>query len=765
MASASTVPACLFSVVNIVHPSHLEGDSTLATEILPGPPSLESLHRPPKKIDPKKPMPLVSYLPLSDPGTTYTGLAGGMAALTMEEGGPRHKRARLDKGLSNRAQRASARNLACSVAHSTQESTSDVDAMSSQHGLDADIALDDDGYLSPLSRSTSTQLGGDTMSQEAWEGSTQGLNGKGKGIERADKEKAIVRVKEEPMTLQLSDIPAAPANEDHCSSCSSVGALVYCDGCPRAFHLWCLDPPMDPSEFPEGEDRWYCPSCKLSQNQSTTRIPHTFLSPLIKQLQNTIPTEFQLPEDIRLFFRDVGTGLGGTYFDSSSVKAPRIGRHGVGEERDPYRLKDHKGTPVLCFRCGKSTLPQNTDASPSTKRPRRSSTMASPSIHWKGILSCDFCPLHWHIDCLDPPLASLPSLSRKWRCPNHAHLSAPKLRVPKVSAPPIEIDDPNQSNNGNIEILNSEVSALSQERMSVDEVLINGRRYRIPERVVVLDFWNKLKQQHVSNTREIVSVASSPLTSLSSLDDLDDPPTQIKLDNDHVNSDILNVAQLLCSLQTKLPQSLPKQQPRRIHLSEKCIQTEPDDSVRLGRRDTEHLSGLMKAAFKNLDTNQETALKGQNSIRITRSATHASTSTSKNNAKKDAINGYTSSRSSRAAAPQASAQHIPKPKEIVPTLNGKRTNIFDSTQYQSMHASRSFSVNEVMESKPSGSPFKIRIPGRLQRKHPTVTASSVDSARLSPTFQHRPRRSLRRQASSVSDHSISLDRGHRDGFS
>ena len=35
--------------------------------------------------------------------------------------------------------------------------------------------------------------------------------------------------------------------------------------------------------------------------------------------------------------------------------------------------------------------------------------------------------------------------------------------------------------------------------MPADEVLINGRRYRVPERVIVLDFWNKLNKydEHV----------------------------------------------------------------------------------------------------------------------------------------------------------------------------------------------------------------------------------------------------------------------------
>lgn len=33
------------------------------------------------------------------------------------------------------------------------------------------------------------------------------------------------------------------------------------------------------------------------------------------------------------------------------------------------------------------------------------------------LISCDFCPLFFHMDCLDPPLTSPPS--GRWMCPNH----------------------------------------------------------------------------------------------------------------------------------------------------------------------------------------------------------------------------------------------------------------------------------------------------------------------------------------------------------
>jgi hypothetical protein len=68
--------------------------------------------------------------------------------------------------------------------------------------------------------------------------------------------------------------------------------------------------------------------------------------------------------------------------------------------------------------------------------------------------------------------------------------------VPKQNAPPIEITKQSQFNNGNIEIIHPETAQPSGngDNVIVDEVLINGRRYRVPERVVVLDFWDRLNK-------------------------------------------------------------------------------------------------------------------------------------------------------------------------------------------------------------------------------------------------------------------------------
>jgi len=182
------------------------------------------------------------------------------------------------------------------------------------------------------------------------------------------------------------------------------------------------------------------------------------------------------------------------------------------EYRDPYRTKDKNGAPVLCFRCGTSALPRHMtpDTPTSGTRSRRPSEHDTESELWRSIVSCDFCPLHWHLDCLNPPLLSVPPLDRKWMCPNHVDhtlvsirhhdyglsFSEPgvkrvKHRIPRQNPVMIDVARPGQVNNGNIEILDVGPSS-PHDKVAVDEVFINGKRYRIPERIIKLDFWDKV---------------------------------------------------------------------------------------------------------------------------------------------------------------------------------------------------------------------------------------------------------------------------------
>ncbi|KDQ60591.1 hypothetical protein JAAARDRAFT_124356 [Jaapia argillacea MUCL 33604] len=526
MASTASVPAYLLPGVPVVQPPHLEGDAALATEILPGPPSLLAIQQAASgahRRDPKKPS--VSYLPVSDPGTTYSGhMVASTGALEAE--GPRRKRARVDKSSgTNRAQRASARNVNNS---SLSDVSPPVDATASSPPptLDSDpFPMSIDLDKPSLSRSnSSTNMEDASISVNGR--SKRARTDKGKGKEQ---DTGSSKVKDEPFAVALPQAESSSLlpNQDHCSACRCYGALIYCDGCPRAFHLWCLDPPLESGDLPAGETTWFCPNCTVRQNPPA-KPPSSLLSPLIHLAQTTAPVEFQLPDDIRGFFKDVASGPRGNYVDSSEIKPPRLNRHGQLEDREPFRLKDRNGAPVLCFRCGKSALPHEESTLVSSgKRPRRTSTRSSKPETWESIISCDYCHLHWHLDCLDPPVAVMPPFGKKWMCPNHAdQILQPKRRIPKQNVAPIDITKANQFNNGNIEIVQSE-PASSVHKVAVDEVMINGRRYRVPERVVVLDFWSKVGREGNIKRREldVPSGMSSPLTSLSDLDmDEEVPP-------------------------------------------------------------------------------------------------------------------------------------------------------------------------------------------------------------------------------------------------
>lgn len=92
-------------------------------------------------------------------------------------------------------------------------------------------------------------------------------------------------------------------------------------------------------------------------------------------------------------------------------------RRGFAEERDFTRLKDAKGLDVLCYKCGGSAAPLE-GAGELRAVPQNGHPGVEVS-RWRKIISCDYCTLHWHFDCLDPPMTAVPQVTHKWMCPNH----------------------------------------------------------------------------------------------------------------------------------------------------------------------------------------------------------------------------------------------------------------------------------------------------------------------------------------------------------
>ncbi|XP_051261537.1 autoimmune regulator isoform X2 [Dicentrarchus labrax] len=84
-------------------------------------------------------------------------------------------------------------------------------------------------------------------------------------------------------------------NDDECAVCKDGGELICCDGCPQAFHLTCLDPPL--TSIPSGP--WQCEWCSGNRvKRETARLP---LQPLIAQPQETNTTSSNSITDISFF--------------------------------------------------------------------------------------------------------------------------------------------------------------------------------------------------------------------------------------------------------------------------------------------------------------------------------------------------------------------------------------------------------------------------------------------------------------------------------
>lgn len=55
-------------------------------------------------------------------------------------------------------------------------------------------------------------------------------------------------------------------------------------------------------------------------------------------------------------------------------------------------------------------------------------TLFTRSCRLAPLIQCDYCPLLFHMDCLDPPLTALPA--GKWMCPNHVEHLVVRVLVP-----------------------------------------------------------------------------------------------------------------------------------------------------------------------------------------------------------------------------------------------------------------------------------------------------------------------------------------------
>ncbi|XP_053313032.1 PHD finger protein 12 [Spea bombifrons] len=262
-------------------------------------------------------------------------------------------------------------------------------------------------------------------------------------------------------------------NHDSCDSCKEGGDLLCCDHCPAAFHLQCCNPPLSEEMLPPGE--WMCHRCTIRRKKRERKKELGQVNGLFdKYGRRTVsPTSdldfseraagsFRALAQARMLERRVSRP--GTPTSSASTDTPISEQNDVDEDMidvddEPPSLEAEYGHSQLKrpFQLliaaamernpTQFQLPNEltcTTALPGTSKRRRKEEMTgknvkkaqheldhnglvplpakvcftcSRSCRVAPLIQCDYCPLLFHMDCLDPPLTAMPA--GRWMCPNH----------------------------------------------------------------------------------------------------------------------------------------------------------------------------------------------------------------------------------------------------------------------------------------------------------------------------------------------------------
>lgn len=275
----------------------------------------------------------------------------------------------------------------------------------------------------------------------------------------------------------------AAANDDFCSTCYGDGQFLCCEGCPKSFHFSCLDPPLDSQSIPEGE--WFCTEC-LAKRKPPMPYKRGLFGPLVYYLDTHNSVQFSLPKKIRQKFR--GPTSNELYYSDSDSKTSTSPRSSFGEY-SATKMKNKQGKSTSCHGCKKSTV---------TGGP---------------VVRCEYCPINFHLSCLDTPLTTGKAVTTKWKCPNYANKDHKKKRRSK-STKPVDISLLRELQNDAIleSVMSSDeeypeyraplfnysdsstgVSATVPQSL-LKPLTQSGVVYRIPEEGVKLDFIQRVHE-------------------------------------------------------------------------------------------------------------------------------------------------------------------------------------------------------------------------------------------------------------------------------
>lgn len=281
---------------------------------------------------------------------------------------------------------------------------------------------------------------------------------------------------------------SAAINNDYCSCCGMTGMFLCCESCPKSYHFQCINPPIEANNLP---DYWYCKECikkKTDQDKISTNVG--IFTTLFDNIVYQDPISFQLPKEIVDTFDGIYADRLGDYNDDS-FKQTKSYKQLTKEFDDPLNgVYDKENKPHLCYHCGESGLN-------------------------KEIITCDYCPLSWHLDCLDPPLTNVKKLGSKWKCPNHIDDLAKPLRKFKNQTIVHVTNIKNFERSGRlpinakIQIVNIEdkFKSLRKEIKALHDgnnlnLKYSNLTFQINEENVILDFINSAKIKKINEDQK-----------------------------------------------------------------------------------------------------------------------------------------------------------------------------------------------------------------------------------------------------------------------
>uniref|UniRef100_A0A8C4PLK3 PHD finger protein 12 n=1 Tax=Equus asinus TaxID=9793 RepID=A0A8C4PLK3_EQUAS len=318
-------------------------------------------------------------------------------------------------------------------------------------------------------------------------------------------------------------------NHDSCDSCKEGGDLLCCDHCPAAFHLQCCNPPLSEEMLPPGE--WMCHRCTVRRKKREQKKELGHVNGLVDKSgkRTTSPssdtdlldrsaskTELKAIAHARILERRASRP--GTPTSNASTETPTSEQNDVDEDiidvdEEPAAAESDYVQPQLrrpfelLIAAAMERNPTQfqlpneltcTTALPgSSKRRRKEETTGknvkktqheldhnglvplpvkvcftcNRSCRVAPLIQCDYCPLLFHMDCLEPPLTAMP-LGR-WMCPNHI-----------------------------------EHVVLNQKNMTLSNRCQVFDRFQdtISQHVVKVDFLNRIHKKHPPNRRVLQSV-------------------------------------------------------------------------------------------------------------------------------------------------------------------------------------------------------------------------------------------------------------------